>query len=426
MSMKWNQTKGTTLGSIIALSLCMGSLLADNPYIAAMPRETKKPQSSPVAMAKEEPCINTSLNYFTADLLIWQANQEGIPLSVTSHNYNPDIGYIRTPRRAKNMTFGWDAGFRLGYDRKLGDNGWDLNATWLRFFTDAHRNPNANSKEQFYPSQTHPFDVYASLGDNAFIEATDNGTNVITNGAINIAPVNIGTINNGANNSYDRVHAYWYGRLNQLDIALGRAFQPAKSLRLRPNFGVRATWLQQRLRVAYHHNNGVSQIFQLAPIDPHSAPPFLFELEPFQAQGDEFTVKKKNTWFGVGPVIGMDTGWTIGSGFTLFGNIALAVESGFHKTWEKDTNSTHGVTEVNMGNFFRTSHPILDLQLGLTWDKLFCSRYSVGLTAMWENHIYFSQNQFPLFVDSKSLGTFTTNGADLTYHGVTLRLNFGF
>ena len=87
-------------------------------------------------------CVRGSDYFFYGDLLIWQAHEGG--LSVAVDNYNSINGVIINDGHAKNMDFYWDVGFRVGFDALLNDTGWDLELSWLRFYTDADRHINTH------------------------------------------------------------------------------------------------------------------------------------------------------------------------------------------------------------------------------------------------------------------------------------------
>lgn len=414
--------KHTKIWSTVSLSLMTTLLSADvseanneqqiawntKKQITQNQRKTlEQPQEKPEEMPP--PCTRGSNYFFYGDLLIWQAHEGN--LSVAIDNYNSINGVVINDGHTKNLEFEWDVGFRVGFDAKLAETDWDLNLSWLRFYTDADKHLNTHdTTDQLYPTQTHPADVFFSLGSNAAVMNT---------------PALAYFINNGTNNSYSEATAHWRANLNQIDLDLGRAFNVTKWLTLRPHFGVRATWIKQVFKVKYENNLAVSQIFEVTPILPASDP-LLFDLESFQSPGDDFKVKKKNRWWGLGPDAGLDILFNVGCGWSLFGNVTAAIEYGFHKTSDKDKDETLDFTNIHFKDSFRTAHPILDLVLGLNWKHEFCNRFTLGLTGAWEQHVYFSQNQFPVFVDSKSLGTYVTTNADLSYQGYSFSVQLGF
>ena len=152
---------------------------------------------------------------------------------------------------------------------------------------------------------------------------------------------------------------------------------------LRPRFGVRTTWIRQSFKVKYEDNLGINQIFEVTPILP-PLDPLTFDLESFQSPGDNFTVKKKSHWWGLGPDVGLDILFNVCRDWSLFGNFTAAIEYGFHKTSDKDKDETLDFTNIHFKDSFRTAHPILDIILGVNWMHEFC-RYFLALQALGNN-----------------------------------------
>ena len=147
---------------------------------------------------------------------------------------------------------------------------------------------------------------------------------------------------------------------------------------------------------------------------------------------NDLDVDYRDRWYGFGLEGGLDTQWGLGSGWSLFGNLTGAIVYGFHHLNVDNDNDPAVAVDTNgkfadANNRYRVSHPILDLMLGLRYDTMFsCDRYHLGLQVGWEHHIYFSQNQFPVFVDRQAIGTFVANQGDLTLQGWTLAARFDF
>ncbi len=399
--------KHTKIYSTVCISLMTTLFSAD---IAQ--NQTNKQQKNQVQQVQAPPTCTKGSNYFFyGDVLVWQAHENNLPVAID--NYNSINSNVINDGETKNLEFNWDVGFRVGFDAKLAETGWDLNLAWLRFYTDAHKHLNTHdTTHQLYPTQMHPADAFFSLGmDNAAV--------------LNYTPELVYFINDGTNNSFSEAKAHWEAHLNQIDLDMGRAFDVTRWLTLRPHFGIRTTWIKQVFNIKYENNLAVNQLFQATPIFPITNP-LQFVLESFQDGGDNFKVQKRNHWWGLGPEAGLDMLFNVGCGFSVFGNVAAAIEYGFHDTSDKDRDQTLEFTNIKVKDSFRTAHPILDLVLGLHWKYEFCRRFTLGLTGAWEQHVYFSQNQFPVFVDSKSLGSYITTNSDLTYQGYSFSVQLGF
>ena len=189
--------------------------------------------------------------------------------------------------------------------------------------------------------------------------------------------------------SFTTASAKYHNRLEQVSLNTGREFFVSRWVTLRPFFGLRADWLRQRLRASYSNSTG-TQIAQ-----------------------------RGNKWWGIGIESGLNTQWSFCGGFSVYGNVASAIEYGL----SKQTINESGLFDYSFRDSYHICRPIIDLQLGLGWDYNFCEdSFHLGLKLGWENHVYFNQNLFfgptPILSSNPS--------EDLTYQGWTLHVNFDF
>jgi hypothetical protein len=317
---------------------------------------------------------------FFGDLLVWQAHENGLPVAIKNKatNFTSVSGYQNLQHaKVKHLDFNYDPGFRIGVNFDTMYDGWDVCLTWLRFNADAHAKAHAHGNKELFPSR-----LASIIGP--FIANSDVSL---------LIPFP----------AYGKMHAHWHAYLNQLDLDLGREFYVSKYLTLRPHFGLRTTWLRQRLKT--HYSDGIA--VDLHPVMPNT------------------DVREKNKWWGLGVEGGLDTRWLLGCGISIYGDLAAAIEYGFQKVRIKqEVESTVELTFENVKDSIRISRPILDLQLGLAWDHGFAhDSYNFGVHAGWEHHVYFSQNQFHAL---ESFGQFASNQGDLTYQGWTLGAHLAF
>ena len=315
---------------------------------------------------------------FFGDLLLWQAHEGGLGIAVKNKatNFTSATGYNNLQNsHVKHLNFDYDLGFRIGVDADTTYDGWNMSLTWLRFNTNAHVQTHAYGNKELFASRLNPQII-------PFLTA--NG--------VSPTPVAV----------YEEASAHWNALLNQLELDLGREFFVSRRVTLRPHFGLRTTWLQQKLNTNY--NDGI--VVTDASLMP------------------DVSQREKNAWWGLGVQGGVDTTWGLGGGVSIYGNIAAAIEYGFQQV---RTNVAVTGFESNFErnkDSFRTSRSILDIQLGLRWDRSFSNdSYNFGLHAGWENHIYYSQNQFHTDLN---LGQFVANQGDLTYQGWTVGAHLAF
>jgi hypothetical protein len=312
--------------------------------------------------------------FIFGDLIYWNAHENGLPFAIKnahSSNVIEPLNFNLADSKVKSIHSDWNCGFRVGVGYNLPHDGWDLSLSWLRLYTHGHKHTRAHSDELIFPTRAQPQDSLVNFA--------------------------------GAN----QAKSHWRLRFNQLDLDLGREFFVSKWLTLRPHFGLRTDWVHQKWNSTFRN--------------------FVFAIP------SKLELDYKDEWWGMGLEGGLDTQWGLGSGFSLFGNISGAILYGFHDIDFKDKNTPPQFNDnpkgvfVDMDYTYRVSHPIFDLMMGLRYDHMFYDdRFHLGLQLGWEHHIYFSQNQFPVFADDVSIGSFVQNQGDLTFQGWTLAARFDF
>ncbi len=296
------------------------------------------------------------------NLLFWNAHENGLQVAVKNEDSTNNL----SDSEVKTVHGKWNVGFRAGIGYNTPHDGWDLKLTWLRFTDHGRKNSYADADDAIFPTLVHPTELYYYADD------------------------------------AKKMKSRWHLRLNQLDLDLGREFFVSKWLTLRPHFGLRTDWIRQKLEAEYKNLPAVLIV-------------------------GEIETEAKDRWWGIGLEGGFDTQWGLGSGWSIFGNLSAAILYGFHHIKYESEIEITDVEFVDMKDRYRISHPILDLEMGVRWDNMFCNdRFHVGLQVGWEHHIYFSQNQFPVFVDDVSIGSFVSNQGDLTFQGWTFAARFDF
>lgn len=305
--------------------------------------------------------------FIFADLLYWNAHQNGMNVAVKQEDGTVPSTEALNDSSITSLRGKWNWGFRTGLGYNTMHDGWDLKLTWLRFTDTSHKVAGPHDNHVYYPTQAHPDHVSSTA---------------------------------------NKVRGYWSFNLNQLDLDMGREFFVSKWLTLRPHVGLRTDWIHQKFDSSYYH--------------------------VFAAPTTDSVTELKDHFWGIGLAGGLDTQWGLGNGWSIFGNAAAAIIYGFHQIHDEQTreniHAPHNETEyMNLHHSSRISHPVLDLAMGLRWDYMFCKdRFHLGFDLGWEHHVYFSQNQFPLFVDDINEGIFVTNQGDLTMQGWTFSARFDF
>jgi|HubBroStandDraft_4_1064222.scaffolds.fasta_scaffold90840_1 hypothetical protein len=338
--------------------------------------EQRKGTASGMINPPARPQIRNGADLFVfGEFLYWKANEDGIPLAVVNKGSANHLAHAKI----ENLRGKWDPAFRVGVGYDVPHDGWDVGLTWLRYNSHGHRRSIHSGSNRFV------FPYFAPSAD----PIADNATCAKAKGR-------------------------WRLLLNQLDLDLGREFFVSKWLTLRPHVGLRTDWISQKTTAKYEN-------FSFLP------PP------------NEVETKYRDRWWGLGLEGGLDTQWGLGEGWSIFGNLAAAIVYGKDRMRMKDENEppfidlSNGADSTPNGTFVKlrrktwVARPILDLQLGVRWDKMFSQDHlHLGIQLGWENHIYFSQNQFPIFSDDFNLGKFFANQGDLSLQGWTLGVRLDF
>lgn len=328
----------------------------------------------------------------SADALYWKIQEDALTYAI-GFSSDQDLGQSTALVKQR---YNW--GLRVGLDWTLPHDNWDIAATWTHLISNSHR------------SKTTAADLKIPT----------------EGGSPQLFLLILQGINDPIATGYFNASSKYHNRLDQISLNAAREFFISKWVTLRPYFGLRADRLHQRLRTGYFENVVVASAGVVVP-------------------NLSLDVQQTNKWQGIGIESGFSSQLSFCGGFSIYGNIAAAIEYGLQKLHLSQTG--FDFSSVQFGgppdsafNGFGTSYhicrPILDLQLGLGWDYNFCNdRLHFGLKLGWENHVYFNQSRF-LFIqiaDATNItATTATNysenahGGDLTYQGWTLHASFDF
>jgi hypothetical protein len=194
-------------------------------------------------------------------------------------------------------------------------------------------------------------------------------------------------------------HAHWDISVQSVDVEIGRAYHISKTLIMRPFIGCKGAWIDQNVKVRYEGG--------AIPV------------------GQTYSISMHNDFKGAGVLIGIETNWWFGAGFSLFGNAAAALLAG-HFDLKQEQHQLAGVETVDLKSDLNLVSPMADLVLGLAWDRNFSNdRFHVGLSGGFETQYWWSQQQTERFTaDTQPI--FIRGGDDLAFYGLTLRGRFDF
>jgi Legionella pneumophila major outer membrane protein precursor len=189
-----------------------------------------------------------------------------------------------------------------------------------------------------------------------------------------------------------RHHHHWKLDVDILDITAGKEFG-CQCFKLRPYAGVREVQIKQRVRT-------------------HFISSFTFEDSTSVVATQE---NNRQTFLGVGPLVGIEGDWVIGCGFSIYASVDVSTLYGHFRTKLRDAEELFPiVTDVS----HRRRHQeacqfVLDSSAGIRWETSFYENYKFLAQFGWEQHRYFNLNQFGGY-------------GDLCLDGVNVTVGVGF
>lgn len=189
----------------------------------------------------------------------------------------------------------------------------------------------------------------------------------------------------------------WKINYNLLDVEQGRQFFVSKYLRLRPKFGLRNLWLWNKQQVT----TNIAGIL-------------------------DGNLNARASFWGMGVLAGLDTVWTLGKDFSIYGNIAASGLFGSVNP-KTDYQASSSTTTLTYRTHSRAQTKAnLDLAIGVRWDKNFSDdRFHISFNAGFEQHIYFNMAQ-NFFTAASYQNDSGASGRDLALSGFAFGGRFDY
>lgn len=314
------------------------------------------------------PCVRNGTGFFvTGEFIYWTVRQDHLAFAYST----PAIVDPFVVPQGKGSVFhpDWkfEPGFKIGLGILFNHDGWDLyaNFTWINI---CHFHNSTSLKPGFI------------LRDFEWGRTTQSQND---------------------NDAIQNIHGKWsLHSFNVVDIELGRNFYLSSCLQMRPHFGLKGTWQEQKFFVTHNSLNVLNS-----------------------EESINFSNHRMCYW-GVGLRTGLDSSWHFSNCFSLFGEVAIAA------LWERfevqakvvEENLSLGTTSgfLHVENTFHTLKPVLELYMGLRFETWFCcDGFHVSLEAGFEEQWWSNQNQFFSFSSESRLG-------DLVLQGLTIKLRLDF
>jgi len=315
--------------------------------------------------------------FATVDFLYWFAKETGLTYALKTES--PDSKFSLgaqsgvlnqvAPRKYKSMDEEWDPGFRAGLGLNSDCDGWDLYAHWTYFHT-------CNKRSTSVKDTTFEF-INFPLGKSLISPWFNPGNSA----GKTLSP------NSNDIHFFTKITAKWRINYNVLDLEIGRKYWLSQYMSMRPFMGIRGACT----RIHFSTNPSSESVVDIKTV--------------LLSNETSYKIRFKNRFWGVGLLGGFQPDWHFGCGFSLFGNVDIALLWGDFDIKRKENTSSFStvltepifaLTAGDLGtskNAFSAMQAILDLGVGLRWESNFCQdRYHLGIDLGWEHHIWFNHN----------------------------------
>lgn len=363
------------------------------------------------------PCAS---NGFMAggELLWWRAGLDNLAYTIQVTSASTQTSDLQL--KIKEPGFSYDPGFRLGLGYDFGENNWDVKLSWTRYTTHSSSSAPAQGALEyaFYIQDISPSPFFSSpRGGDSLLDGQFSAIEVDkAENSSTIAPQSIP----GSIPLQDRVKGSWHLKFNALDLELGYPLCVAPRFTVRPYMGVKAAWIEMKLRIASTMLPGL--------VLGSGETPFITTI------GSDLSIRLKSNFWGVGPQFGIDGFLPIGGGINLFGKISTAFlygeyhgENKHHRTVTTTPPSTPFFVDTTVfndqtlkhKNYFRL-RAMAQALLGLEWKMCIANYFQLGAHVAWETQYWWNQQQFPFFDRN------TNRHGDLTFAGLSAGIELKF
>lgn len=327
--------------------------------------------SANILYAADE-CGDNGNFWADVDILYWQPWEKSMVLT----NKESPVLFTDdfTKKSVIHPDFDWDFGTRIGLGYFSPCYPFDAALEWTYYHTcaDQHRTTNSNDLTNTL-NQEGMFPIWALSDD------------IIAGDYVAQACLN------------------WKLTINLIDLEFGCPYTFENCFELRPYVGLRSAWIRQHANIGY--TGGIFQIGILSAGVP--------------LEGTD-GVHLKNDFWGLGPRLGVEPRYTLGCGFSLYGNAAVSGLLGVYSINQREVF-------LNSLRFSHHKHPVRfrwigDLEAGIEWETpLCCEQYLLSFKLGYEYHIFYHQ----LDLEGDEFGL-VPHDRNLDVQGVTFSCGFAF
>lgn len=258
--------------------------------------------------------------------------------------------------------FEWDFGFNLGFGYRVPHDRWQLLIQFTSLQTHCDAEKTASEDRVFFPVWIAPTPTTLFASE---------------------------------------VKMHWRLHFALIDALLSKPYTATQSLTLTPQMGVRWASSRQKFNIAYRGGN--------------------FPL------GEDVLIRMKNKFQGLGPYASLTGEYSLGQGFSLLAKGAASLLYGeFYLHQDEDTLGTKEKL-LGLHSIYRSISPLLEASAGVRWQRQFSgSLKRLTLDLLWDQLLFFSQNQMVRFTSDAALGVNISNQGDLSLAGVQFSFALAF
>ncbi len=307
------------------------------------------------------------------DGLYWQAKEDGFEYAIQNNT-----GAVRiNDGVVRRVDFDWRGGFRVGAGYCTPCGYYQVNAFWTRYHTNGNDCLQLTYPQTLFPVWTNP---------TSSLTSEQNAT------------------------------AYSKLDLDMFDARVTALFECHDRIDLMPSIGLVFARINQCFNI------GMSGGSSIGPV----------------ATVLDDAIIMTNNFKGVGPKVGMHSLWNIACGVSLVAQADVALLYGKFNLSQKEivtfsNNIDPTVFLYIPCNQFNMMRPIVDMMIGLRWDRphnrdAFCCNTPCHffVEAGWELNYFFGQNMLMRFSDDVTPGANIELNGDLATQGLMVRVSIRF
>ncbi len=313
------------------------------------------------------------------DLLFWRAKVGG-----TGYAYTDSDPLANLPHRGKkkHMEFNWDWGLRFGLGYNFEHDGWDILGRFTWFGTSGSDSTRAGLNSSVIPLR---------------------GSASITNDPANPAEQTPFVLCTSAKSMFDFEY-------DSIDIELGRDAYVTSTIALRPFWGLKSAWLDQKQKTRYT-GGGITNLPGITILG---------------LLGNTVHIGESCDFWGLGPRTGIDSRWYMGSGLSIFSNISGALLFGYFNVDHKERYSANPAARIHLHANRHAFSPTVQFQMGMRYDTyLHNDQHHLTIGIGFEGQYWWRQNQM-LKIDNFSELKYERYAEDLAFYGITGNVRFDF